>query len=143
MRRIPYLRGSIVIMDSLNVLNVWLEKCHKVVKIYVCTDQPEASLISHLFSLKTKANRFPSEAVSNQGLSIIYIIIVLFSSAATLPKASCWRIHKAAPENTTFSPLSAVWSRQNRSGVTGRALWGRVGQRWSSAQRYSRCFQDV
>lgn len=92
---------SSLLILSMCPLNVWPEKCHKVVKNYVCIDQPEASLTSHLFSLKTKANQLPSE-VSNQCLSLICIPITLFSSVATLPKASCWRIHKAAPQNVTF-----------------------------------------
>lgn len=90
-------------------LNVWPKKCHKVVKNYICIDQPEASLMSHLFSLKPKANQFPSEALSNQRLSIIYIIIRLFSSVATLPRVSCWRIHKAAPQNMTFSTFIYIF----------------------------------
>lgn len=60
MARIPNLGGRILVIDSLNVnpFKVGPKKCHKVLKNHVSIDQPEA-------------NRFPSEAVSNQRLSII------------------------------------------------------------------------
>lgn len=86
-------------------LNVQPEKCNKVVTNYAYIDPPEAWLISHLFSLKPKANQFPSEAVF-QSAFLIYIIITLFYSVETLP---CWRIHKAAPQNMTFSTSLSIF----------------------------------
>lgn len=127
---------SSVLILSTCPLNVWPEKCHKVVKNYVCIDQPEASLKSRLFSLKTKANQLPSEAVSNQCLSLIYILITLFSSVATLPKVSCWRIHKAAPQNVTFSPLSAFWFQKEMLRDEGNDRTSTLG---ASAPTFEQC----